>query len=139
MYSTNIWPESEVRGSGSYIYGIYHNSHGSYDIYYGDITLGCKADNVTIKTTYNNVLYLFSQLVNFVCFGTGWFEGNHGIACDRWIHILASDTPKRWVCTSITMLLELLGYKVWYLWDICGLFVTTKGGCGLWKRIVGLL
>ena len=31
---------------------------GSYDMYYGDITLGCRADNVTIKTTYNNVLCL---------------------------------------------------------------------------------
>ena len=62
MYSTNIWPESEVRGSGSYIYGIHHNSHGSYDIYYADIILECRADNVTIKTTYNNILYLFIDL-----------------------------------------------------------------------------
>ena len=28
-------------------------------LYYGDITLGCGADYVTIKTTYNYVLYLF--------------------------------------------------------------------------------
>ena len=28
-------------------------------LYYGDITLGCGADYVTIKATYNYVLYLF--------------------------------------------------------------------------------
>ena len=28
-------------------------------MYYGDVTLGCRADYVTIKTTYNYVLYLF--------------------------------------------------------------------------------
>ena len=42
-----------------YICGIHCTSRGLYDIYYGDITLGCRADNVTIKPTYNNVLYLF--------------------------------------------------------------------------------
>ena len=30
-----------------------------HDIYYGNVTLGCRLDNVTIETTYNNVLYLF--------------------------------------------------------------------------------
>ena len=34
-------------------------SRGSYNINYGDVTLGCREDNVTMKTTYNNVLYLF--------------------------------------------------------------------------------
>ena len=33
--------------------------HKSGHIYYGDATLGCRADDVTIKITYNNVLYLF--------------------------------------------------------------------------------
>ena len=83
MYSTNILPKSSIIGSlplinplpfglgvyqwetssdfrlGSYICGIHCTSRGSYDIYYGDVTLGCREDNVAVKTTYNNVLYLF--------------------------------------------------------------------------------
>ena len=30
----------------------------------GDVTLGCEADNVTIETTYNNVLYLYFNSLN---------------------------------------------------------------------------
>ena len=83
MYSTNIRPKSKVRGSlplinpkpeeqgvyqwqtsnnwgqGLYICGIHHISRGSYDIYYRDVTLGRRAGYVTMKTTYNYVLYLF--------------------------------------------------------------------------------
>ena len=43
---------------GWYICGIHHSS-GSYDTYFGNITLGCKVDNLTMKTTYNWVLYFF--------------------------------------------------------------------------------
>ena len=69
MYSTNIRPKSEVRGTlplrnpkpeGLMEYTVLAVVH-TYDIYYGDITLGCRADDVTIKTTYNNVLYLFIE------------------------------------------------------------------------------
>ena len=42
-----------------YICGIHHTSHGLYDIYYGDVTLGCTVGYLTMKTTYNYVLYLF--------------------------------------------------------------------------------
>ena len=30
----------------------------SYDIYYGDVALGCRGGYVTMKATYNYVLYL---------------------------------------------------------------------------------
>ena len=43
---------SDVR-LGSYTCGIHHSSCGSYDIYYGDITLGCRGGYITSKTTYN--------------------------------------------------------------------------------------
>ena len=84
MYSTNVQPESEVRGSLPLINpSLIPKGEGFISgkllitedegcrfvectvvtvvlmIYYGDITLGCRDDYVTIKTTYNYVLYLF--------------------------------------------------------------------------------
>ena len=41
-----------------YICGTHCSSHSSYDTYYGDVTLGCRGGYVTMKTTYNYVLYL---------------------------------------------------------------------------------
>ena len=32
---------------------------GSYNIYYGDVILGCRVDYLTKKTIYNYVMYLF--------------------------------------------------------------------------------
>ena len=88
MYLTNIRPESEVRGSlplinpepegrgvyqwqtsddqgqGSYTFQIHCSSHGSYDTYYGDVTPVCRVDYVTVKTTYNYVLYFFVDSSN---------------------------------------------------------------------------
>ena len=54
-----IFVEYTVAAMVLYICGIHCTSHGSYDTYYEDVTLGCKMDCVTIKTTYNYVLYLF--------------------------------------------------------------------------------
>ena len=152
MYFTNIWPESEVRGSlplinpepkgqgvyqwqtsddwgwGSYICGIHCNSRGSYDIYYGDVTLGCRADNVTIKTTYKNVLYLFIDLS--ISFAPALADLKETMV----LHVIdefkfqQAIHEKRRVCTFITMLLKLLEYKAWYLWAIC-----DNGG---WKRFM---
>ena len=79
MYSTKIRPKSEVRGSLplGFISGkppmtedkghifmeyIHHSSHSSYDIHNGNITLGCRACHVTMKTAYNYVLYFFVDL-----------------------------------------------------------------------------
>ena len=53
------WQTFSDLGLGSYICGIHYINRGSYDIYYGDVTLRCRVDNVIMKTTYNNVLYLF--------------------------------------------------------------------------------
>ena len=143
MYSTNIQPESEVRGSlplinpkpegrgvyqwqtsddwgqESYICGIHCTSRGSYDIYYGDVTLGCRADYVTIKTTYNNVLYLFIN--SSTLFAPALADLKETLMS----HVIdefkfQQAIHKKWrVCTSTTMLLELLKYKAWYLWAIC--------------------
>ena len=33
------WQTSDDWGQGSYVSGIHHSSHGSYDIYYGDVIL----------------------------------------------------------------------------------------------------
>ena len=44
-----------------YICGIHHSSRGSYDMYYGDVTLGCRAGYVTMKISYNYFLYLFVE------------------------------------------------------------------------------
>ena len=38
---------------------ISYRKNFPYMVYYGEVTLRCRADSVTIKTTYNNVLYLF--------------------------------------------------------------------------------
>ena len=85
-----------------------------------------------MKTTYNNVLYLFidsstlfapaladlketmvSHVINEFKFQQAIHEKGRG-------------------CTAITRLLEVLR-------DICRLFVTTEGERGLWKGIVGRL
>ena len=135
MYFTNIQPESSVIGSlplinpspfglgvyqwqtssdfrlGSYICGIHYTSCGSYDIYYGDVTLGCREDNVTIKTTYNNVLYLFiNSSTLFAPALADLKETLMSHVINEFKFQLAIHEKGR-VFTSITMLLELLKYK----------------------------
>ena len=155
MYSTNIRPESKVRGSlplvnpepkgqgfyqwqisdnwgpGSYICGILRSSHGSYDIYYGDVTLGCRASYVTMKTTYNYFLYFFVHSM-------AWFAP---VLADLKItmvshEISASDTRKqRRLFASITMLINELTLTKSNKLNI----FTMEGEWGLWKGNIGLL
>ena len=40
---------------------IFVERHGSYDMYYGEVTLGYKVGYVTMKTTCNYALYLFGD------------------------------------------------------------------------------
>ena len=91
----------------------------SYDIYYGDVTLGCRMDNVTIKTTYKNVLYHFiDSLTLFALTLTDLKETMVLHVIDEFKFQQAIHEKRR-VCTSITILLQLLEYKAWYLWAIC--------------------
>ena len=98
-----------------YICGIHCTSHGSYDIYYGDVTLRCREDNVTIKTTYNNVLYLFMD-------SSTWFAPALADLKATMVSYVIDEFifqqvihEKRRVCTRLLELLELLEYKACYL------------------------
>ena len=94
-----------MTGRGSYICGIHSTSHGSYDIYYGDVTLGCRAANVTIKTTYNNVLYLFiNSSTSFALALADLKETMMSHVIDEFKFQQA--IHERRVCTSITILLD---------------------------------
>ena len=81
MYSTKIRPKSEVRRSLplGFISGkppmtedeghifmkfVHHGSHTSYDKHNGNITVGYGVGYVTMKTTYNYVLYFFVDLLS---------------------------------------------------------------------------
>ena len=87
------WQTFDDWGRGSYICGIYHISHGSYDMYYRNITLGCRAGYLTMKTTYNYVLYLFVNSSTWNGVPVHW--GNHSVPRDWWIQISASDTQTK--------------------------------------------
>ena len=89
-----------------YICRIHHSSHGSYDIYYGDITLGCRTDYVTLKTTYNHVLYLFIDSMT-------WFTPALADLKVIMLSYVINEfkfqqviQEKRRVCASITVLLD---------------------------------
>ena len=76
-------------------------------------------DNVTIKTTYNNVLYLFiDSLTSFAPTLADLKETMVSHVIDKFKFQQAIHDKRR-VCTSIAILLQLLEYKVWYLWAIC--------------------
>ena len=134
MYSTNIRPESEVRGSLPLInpkpegqgigklsmtedkgrifmeYTVLY-SRGSYDIYYGDVTLGCRADDVTIKTTYNNVLYLFIDSSTLFAPALAYLKDTLMSHVINEFNFQQAKNEKGRICTPITRLLELLKYK----------------------------
>ena len=132
MYSTNIRPESEVRGSlplinpepegrgvyqwqtssdfglGSYICGIHCTSRGSYNIYYGDVILGCREDNVTMKTTYNNILYLFIDSSTLFAPALADLKDTMVSHVINEFKFQQAMHEKGRVCTAITRLLEVL-------------------------------
>ena len=53
------WQTFNNQGEGLSICQIHCSSRGSYDIYYGDVSLGCRVGYVTMKTTYNYIFCLF--------------------------------------------------------------------------------
>ena len=124
------WQISNDWGQGLYICGIHCTSCGSYDIYYGDITLGCRVDNITNK---NSVLYLFIDTL-FAPALADLKETMVSHVIDEFkfqqaIHKKEEFVPL-WQYYCIDWSIKH---------DICGLFVTTEGEYGLWKGIVGLL
>ena len=136
MYSTNIRPSSSVIGSlplinpspfglgvyqwqtssdfglGSYICGIHCTIHGSYNIYYGDVTLGCREDNVTMKTTYNDVLYLFIDSSTLFALALADLKETMVRHVINDFKFQQAIHEKGRVCTAITSLLAVLEYKV---------------------------
>ena len=90
-----------------YICEIHRTSRGLYDIYYGDITLWCKADDVTITTTYNNFLYLFiDSLILFAPALADLKETmmSHVTNEFKFEQAVHKENLKR-VCTSVTIVL----------------------------------
>ena len=135
MYSTNIRPSSSVIGSlplinsspfglgvyqwqtssdfglGLYICGIHCTSRGSYNIYYEDVTLGCREVNVTMKTTNNNVLYLFIDSSTLFAPAVAGLKETTVSHVSNEFKFQQAIHEKGRVCTAITRLLEVLDYK----------------------------